>query len=237
METCVEELYQAGLTFQTEDMERISMDFQELKYAFLTDALVIANISGEASEKEISLIADVARVFGCEKWEIKIAGLVAKGILTGEWNILDETPAPKKNRGNIAENYKGLISEKWLISHRRECGRLCVEKNDSIRGNFFLEGKPDYICTVEKRLQAGERVKKGDVLVTFCSMRGSMKSEKKAITAPCDGIVFFLKDSRKDDGSGKEDKYLVVYVVSCFDVYQDFLNWYSQNKKMQEEKQ
>ena len=137
METCVEELYQAGLTFQTEDMERISMDFQELKYAFLTDALVIANISGEASEKEISLIADVARVFGCEKWEIKIAGLVAKGILTGEWNILDETPAPKKNRGNIAENDKGLISEKWLNSHRRECGRLCVEKNDSIRENIF----------------------------------------------------------------------------------------------------
>ena len=70
MELHAEELYQAGLEFQPEDMEKICMDLQKLRYAFLADALVIANISGEASGKEILLIADIARVFGCEKEEI-----------------------------------------------------------------------------------------------------------------------------------------------------------------------
>lgn len=253
MEFHAEELYQAGLGFQLEDMEKICMDFQELKYAFLADALVIANISGEASEKEISLIADIARVFGCEKWEIEITGLVAKGILTGDWDVLEKAPAPEKNRWGIKENFEGLIPEEWIISHRRECGRLCVEeykKTGSIADLFTEQSMPKYLCIIKSRLQAGELVKKGDVLVTYeyekeiLAEKGSlwwkmqyqekMVKQEEKIYAPCDGVVFFLEDSEKYAEPGKKMKYMVAYVVSYFDDYQKFSIWYWKNKKRKE---
>ena len=267
MEIQAEELYCAGLEFQPEDMEKICLDFQELKYAFLTDALVIANLSGEASEKDISLIADIARMFGCERWEIQITGLIAKGILTDHWDVLEKAPVPQKGRWKICDNFKELIPEEWVISHRRECGRLCVEQYEKdvnvkdlpvdamkwLGMNSYQIKRP---CIIKNRLQMGKLVKKGDVIVTyeeeikeasdtlsdrmrlsgmrvapFYSQKEPIK-QKKTITAPCDGIVFFLEDSKKKAETGQGDKYIIVYVVSYFDNYQDFSEWYRKNNKI-----
>ncbi len=259
MELHAEELYQAGLEFQPEDMEKICMDLQELKYAFLADALVIANISGEASGKEISLIVDIARVFGCEKEEIKITGLVAKGILTEDWDVLEKAPAPKTDRWIIKENFQGFIPEEWIISHRRECGRLCVKKYEksifaasgfeAMNGILAQADRSEPLCFIKSRLQAGELVKSGDVLVTYEKERligiGSFfanKSQEKLakqeenIYAPCDGMVSFLEDSEKDTETNNEMKYITVYVVSYFDDYQKLSRWYRKNR-MRKEKQ
>ncbi len=243
MELHAEELYRAGLEFQPEDMEKICMDFQKLKYAFLADALVIANISGEASEKEISLIADIARVFGCEKWEVQVTALIAKGILIGNWDVLEEVSVFSKDRWKMQENFRQLIPEEWIVSHRRECGRLCVEEyneaqikkyvENSFR-NFFEEKSqgslPKYPCIIKSRLQTGELVTKGDALVTY---EKEIKQEEK-IYAPCDGVVFFLEDREKDAETGKKMKYIAAYVVSYFDDYQKFSIWYWKNKKRKE---
>ncbi len=276
MELHAEELYQAGLEFQPEDMEKICMDLQKLRYAFLADALVIANISGEASGKEILLIADIARVFGCEKEEIEITGLVAKGILTEDWDVLEKAPAPKKDRWTIKENFKGLIPEEWIISHRRECGRLCVKKYEKSRedkiaafaanmlvasGFEAMNGiraqadRSEPLCFIKSRLQAGELVKSGDVLVTYekemsekemliekgffrllNESQEKLAKQEENIYAPCDGMVFFLEDSEKDAETNNEMKYITVYVVSYFDDYQKLSRWYRKNR-MRKEKQ
>ncbi len=251
MELHAEELYQAGLGFQPEDMEKVCMNFQELKYAFLADALVIANISGEASEKEISLIADIARVFGCEKWEVQVTALIAKGILTGNWDVLEEVSVPAKGRWKMHEDFRQLIPEEWIVSHRRECGRLCVEEYNKEGGiSLFLKAQSQtkYLCIIKSRLQAGELVKSGDVLVTYekemliekgffwlvNESQEKLAKQEENIYAPCDGMVFFLEDSEKDAETNNEMKYITVYVVSYFDGYQEFLRWYWKNKKRKE---
>lgn len=50
--------------------------------------------------------------------------------------------------------------------------------------------------------------------------------EKKTLTAPCDGIVFFIESNKKGAVSEQMDKFLEVYVVSYFDDYAEFCDWH-----------
>lgn len=105
----------------------------------------------------------------------------------------------------------------------------------------------------KKSIPAGSVVKKDDVLLTynekvikpkkpsdlgiFGIVRTSGYSnkitttEKRSITAPCDGIVFFVDDYKKGEASDKEDKYIAVFVVSFFDEYDCFCKWYANRNK------
>ena len=183
-------------------------------------------------------------------------------ILTEDWDVLEKAPAPKKDRWTIKENFKGLIPEEWIISHRRECGRLCVKKYEksiedkiaasvlgAMKGIRAQADRSEPLCFIKSRLQAGELVKGGDVLVTyeremsekerwleqgsfFWANESQEKLAKKEenIYAPCDGMVFFLEDSEKDAETNNEMKYITVYVVSYFDDYQKLSRWYRKNR-------
>ena len=50
--------------------------------------------------------------------------------------------------------------------------------------------------------------------------------EKRSITAPCDGVVFFIESNEKGAVSEHMDKFLEVYVVSYFDDYAEFCDWH-----------
>lgn len=100
-------------------------------------------------------------------------------------------------------------------------------------------------CTVKKRLNAGTVVKKGDELVFYeesvkkkkqnsntssmyfmtaamvaSEVNSETAIEKKSLTAPCDGVVFFIESNKKGEVSERLAAFLEVYVVSYFD---DFL--------------
>ncbi|MGN0421678.1 MAG: hypothetical protein ACI4EY_02970 [Lachnospiraceae bacterium] len=50
--------------------------------------------------------------------------------------------------------------------------------------------------------------------------------EEKMLEAPCNGIVFFIENSKEGTTSEHKDKYLEVYVVSYFDNYTEFFEWH-----------
>lgn len=56
------------------------------------------------------------------------------------------------------------------------------------------------------------------------------KTAYKAVIAPCDGIVFFVDEERKSsEQAGEKEKYILIYVVSWFDDYDDFCAWRKEN--------
>lgn len=106
---------------------------------------------------------------------------------------------------------------------------------------------------IRNRVQAGSVVKKGDIILeynevimvkdTTKTVSGSpyarmimqsldqekLKEKKvtKTVKAPADGIVYFLESLKNSAVWGKCDKYMVAYVVSYFDDYNEIFRWHS----------
>lgn len=122
--------------------------------------------------------------------------------------------------------------------------------------NSTLQSEVEYTdetpCVIKNRLQAGTIVKKGDVICTYSEKELKKKDNKyknttlltgvleiqerqnpeyitteKEITAPCDGVVFFIEDIRSGVVKEHPDKYIAIYVVSYFDYYKEFCKWYN----------
>lgn len=103
-------------------------------------------------------------------------------------------------------------------------------------------------CEITKRIKAGSVVKKGDVLCVYIEKEKKPPRETDfygsilpnfykaddslcdeteiTLTAPCNGIAFFIEDKVESEAANKKDEYISVYVTSYFDEYNDFCKWY-----------
>ena len=236
-----EDLYKLGLEFEMSDLYELGKDTGDVdyKYTLLVEAFVLVNLSEEASVEILSVTADFAQIMGCDKEEIRVLGMVAKSILLADFNYMLEMPVPTNNRwsGKLGE----FISQDWIIKHRKECGKLCVYQ---CAEKFFLsrKGNEKYIevhpCEIKNQLQTGSIVKKGDIICNYTEIVDYDSSVlcvfsdithvtvEKTLTAPCDGVVYFIEDEKSGEVKEKPDKYIAAYVVSYFDDYTDFCKWY-----------
>lgn len=209
-----EDVFKLGLEIDEKYFEKACSELKCQKYSFLADALILVNITEDATEASFRLIADIAKIFECEKEDLRAAAMVAKAVLTEDFNVLKQIPVPSKNRWQ--GQFRQHIPGSWISAQRVYCGKVCTE----------ILTKPDSKkpCTIKNRLQAGTVVKKGDELITYETflsdeesseklmeelimtfasrlreMDSSSPVEKKAspkqesIYAPCDGVVFFIK--------------------------------------------
>lgn len=257
-----EELYRLGLEFDKYDLNKLVQEISDYKYTYIIEMLIMANISEEASENILLIVTDFASAFEISKEELRVLGIIAKGVLTDNEDLILDMLAPGKNMwGGKLNDY---LSKNWIIRQRKECELLCTKKYISLDFDDFdkvlkyLEENADIQmgdeafvnipCEIVKRIQTGTIVKKGDTICIynqkikktyspmtsrlFGSMGGSMgesfQEQKKIIKAPCDGIAFFADIQKPSTVKGKKDEYTAVYVVSYFDDYADFLEWYKQ---------
>jgi hypothetical protein len=246
--TSAEDLYKMGLGFVTSDLSRLSNDIGAYKYTYLVELLIVANLSEDASVNILSMIADIARMFEISKEEIRVLGMVAKGVLINDENYVIGMPIPSKNMwsGKLRE----YLSEEWIEKHRKCCEVLCTKKYEKLVTLFYTTGQNDVNytkvnpCKIKNSLQAGTVVKKGDVICTYSER--TLKKEaliahtipsifgvkpeyvrvEKKVIAPCDGVVFFIEDKKVGAIKDKTDEYIVVFVVSYFDDYTNFCTWY-----------
>ena len=236
-----EDLYRIGLEFDEKDFDKNCSVIKDQKYSFLVDALILVNITEEATEASFRLIADIANNFGCGKEEFRTIAMVAKAVLTDNYDVLKNMPVPNKNQW--MGQFKEIIPPEWIRSQRKKCGMICIEKltyliMTSIFGkDSMYTGKDQGPCVVKKQIQAETIVHKGDILVSYEEYEPPTRfgqeciTKEKTITSPCNGVVFFMES----DGNGKkinkgdtieDDVYLEVYVVSYFDDYSDFCEWH-----------
>lgn len=265
-----EDIYKSGLEFESKDIEKICAELQEYKYSYLIEAFIIANLSEEAPVNILTVIADIAKLMGCDKEEIRVLAQIAKSKLIGNLEIVKDIPLPSKNRwsGKIVD----YIPKEWIVLQRKECATICIDKftrkntGSSYRSIFATMNAVNstsetvknydekHPCVVKSRSQAGSIVKKGETILVYeevvkkksktnsssssplvnamlsASLEGEIVKETRTITAPNDGIVFFVEAKKKGEVSVQEDKYLAAYVVSFFDDYNDFCKWYASKK-------
>lgn len=264
-----EDVFKMGLEIDEKYFDKACSELKSQKYSFLVDALILVNITEEATESSFRLIADIARIFECEKEDLRAAAMVAKAVLVEDFNVLKQIPVPSKNRwmGQFREH----IPADWIKAQRVKCGSLCTEQylpkvgssstsssvasftailaasNQTGCGSVekYTKNTP---CTVKQRLNAGTVVKKGEELVSYEESVKKKKPnsnsaysflltsvsesnyetviEKKVLTAPCDGVVFFIESNKKGAVSERLDTFLEVYVVSYFDDYAEFSDWH-----------
>lgn len=267
LDMTAEEIYKSGLEFEAVDIERLCTDLTEdNKCAYLVEAFILTNLATEPAVNMWFVIADVAKIMGFDKEELRVTAQVAKAKLTGNMDILKELPVPSKNKwGNRFTDY---ISHDWIVKQRRESGRICTTQYESpntndelwkeILGDMELRelykerpeefGEERHSCEIVSHLKDGSIVKTGDILCTytekvkktskkinsFFSFSSLIHTEddslydrkEKTLTAPCNGIVFFIEDKVDSKDANKKDEYISVYVTSYFDEYNDFCTWY-----------
>lgn len=181
-----QDIFRMGLEFDEKYFDKVCSELKSQKYSFLADALILVNITGEATETLFRLIADVAKIFECEKEDLRAAAMVAKAVLTEDFNVLKQIPAPSNNRWT--GQFRQHIPATWIKSQRVKCGEICTERHLPKSGsssvsysgrtgaygkaalaviNELEEYSRNNLCVVKKRLNAGTVVRKGDELVLY----------------------------------------------------------------------
>ena len=211
-----EELYKNGLEFEEADLERLKTELAEYQFPYLMEAFLIANISGEASKKLLSVIADLANAFGIEKEEIQVFGLVAKSVLTNHFDFMLELPVLDKNRWS--GKFRDYIPEEWIISQRKLCGTVYVGRYSEVRKTIAVRSQKGAVI----KMAEGVVVRKGDVLCTYTHQRHTGR-----VTSPCNGIVHLIKYKKEDEEKKEIEEYIAIYVVSYFDDATELCNWFN----------
>lgn len=216
-----------GMDFDKNDFENACIELKDIKYAFLTDALILVNINEQASEDSFALIADMAQALGCDKEDVRAAGFVAKAVLKNDFDILNQMPAPGNNRW--AAQLRSYIPDSWIEAKRIKCGSFMDKfKKRNIR----------FDCFIENRIEAGAFLKKDSQIIVykekeFDEIRGllpwkiPLEESTKIIKAPCDGIVFYIEDKISDLSFSEAVTNWSVYVVSYFDDYDSLYKWHT----------
>ena len=220
-----------GLDIDEEDLKAMCCDLADHKYVFLTEAFIITNLTGECSAALLGLTAGIAEMIKCDKEEVWIISRVARSVLLGKPNELSEMPMPSHNRWMGV--FRDYIPGRWIEEQRVRCAELCTG-SPGISLQISAIANKNGICDISYRIDAGTLVKKGQRICNYkeCLWNGmSTNTVERSIDAPCDGVVFFVNERRKISGTGRGNIYLLVYVVSWLDDYDDFCAWV-QNKQI-----
>lgn len=236
-----EQIVELGTKFDVADMENFGTDIEPVRDNFLVDAFMVANICGGASERILGTLAELATLLDCDAECIFVLTTISKGLLTDDFEFLE------KMEENFSYQWRGkyllIAPEKWLIEHRICCGRYCIGHELP-----FIDSNSTPKCDVKFKLNQGTIVKKGTKLVSFkeefhdivmpafyAKLRGDEKQEK-TIFALADGVVYYIRDDIKNKVTGMIENFVMVYVVSRFDNYDAFCEWYQDLKTRDEER-
>ena len=207
-----EQIVELKARFDGADMENMYADIEPVKEYFLLDAFTMANICGKASEKILSILSELVMIFGCDREDIKILAAFSKGVLTDDLRNVDVIKYNTPHKW--LDKLRPLI-DRLLIKHRVFCGRYRIDKGTH---TIFLSSGPKGAtprCDVESKLNTGSVVRKGEILVSFSEFWMDIVSDHKdylnylenletdnitkTISAPIDGIVYFIEDDIKND--------------------------------------
>lgn len=233
-----------GMDFDKNDFDNACIELKDIKYAFLTDALILVNINEQASEDAFALIADMAQALGCDKEDVRVAGFVAKAVLKNDFDILNQMPAPGNNRWAV--QLKSYIPDSWIEAKRIKCGSFRDRFSKSINDIFIFKDKFLLKCIIKERITPGSFINKYDHLIVFQEKLINKDDEKiiqiiygengritnfldkdQIIKAPCAGIVFYIEEKMYDSNFNENVSNWTVYVVSYFDDYDSLYKWHT----------
>lgn len=220
-----EELVKMGMRVNENSLDGICDAVRKYRYSFVLDALVLANIHGQARAFTLESIADMARLLGCSQEDMRITAQIAKCTLTDNFDALDKIPPAQA--AEYAADFKGRISENWLKTKRR------LQDDSSLKPasiSFAMALVAISLSRVknEKTKAAGSFVNRGEELVSFDFNKGETEHPLRMV-ADTSGCFYTIKRSGKvkqKDGSYHSWKKTYYYVVSPFDDLDALEKWH-----------
>lgn len=215
-----------GMDMDESFFDDIAENLSHIKESLLLDALIAANITGTAAEEKLEIIAAAAEILGSSKEDLTVLSKLASSIIQHNVYIFSSITCTSNHKWY--GKFTHYIPKDWLVFNRVSCGEYSKplsNSDPSFLGSALFGSTPiERIMKrsrieVKKRVDAGTLVKKGETIVEYEQM-----NTLKTISAPKDGMVFFTEVKGKAGMSTEGDK-IKVYLVSCFDEYNDFYSW------------
>ena len=209
-----EQLYQDITLFNKNDWDNSLQFLEKYRYSLITDALILMTLKSNEKEEKLSSIVEVAEIFGLSKEELTVCAMVAKAVVTDDFDILNKIPVPTENKWN--SRFIHYIPKTWLAARRKKCE--LGFKSGLVDNRTLLNMLTSNSNSL--RLKNGTVVKEGTPLVWL------KYNDKMSACAPKDGVVYFI-----DAGKEKNDySPIEAYVVNYFDDYDLFCKWYEAQK-------
>lgn len=218
-----EELIKMGMRVNDNSLEGICDAVRKYRCSFIMDALVLANIHGQARASTLEKTVNMARILGCSQEDMHITAQIAKCTLTDNFDALDKIPLAQA--AEYAADFKGRIPENWLKTRRR------LQDDSLLREPVFTEKVNEKVKT------ASSLVSEEEILIAYdyepknsiFARSFGAKPGHCEMVANANGRFYTIKRSGKvkqEDGSYHSWKKTYYYVVSPFDDLDALEKWH-----------
>ena len=172
-----EELYKDSLSINSAIyVELIELLPQKYASHLVMDALLVANICGQANLETLSYVVNLSSIIGVDKERMRLFSMIAKWILQQKIEKMKTTDIEQILI--MAADFKHYLKNETL-------GRIiAVEAPDRTHSNF------------KWKVKQREYVKQGDVIATCGFGRAKYSTNSmNEIKAPCSGTLFQFRDN------------------------------------------
>lgn len=154
---------------------------KEYRNHLILDALLTANICGQANNDVLIYVVNLCGILGIGKEQLRILSIMARGILQQDLSKLEM--ADLQQVLEQAENFKHYLNSDLLNAGLRAQRTIAVEAPDRTYSNFKWKVK-----------QQGQ-VEKGDVIAVYGYGSRWSGSSYAEIKAPCAGTIFQFRNN------------------------------------------
>lgn len=221
-----ENLVTLGMRMDENAFEAVSEAVRPYRISFMTDAFVLANMTGAAETSMLEALTGMAHILGCTADDMKVIAAVAKAVLTQDFDALDKVSPELACQ--YTGQFTGNIPESWLAKRRIVRNTMMVDSASLMwtmhsKEKTYVSKPPANGTTVHKNQEIAV-LKNGMDTSTY-------RAERVSITAPIHGIVYTLqrKEVNKLYSRGMHTAYDTLdylYVISPFDTLANLEKWH-----------
>lgn len=180
LELSLEELFGNSLKINISTFARaVELLPKIFKSHLIIDALLTANICGQANDDVLTYVVNLCSILGVDKEQLRVLSIMAKGILKQDFGKIEKEDLQQVLEQ--AESFSHYLNSELLNTGIRSQRTIAVKAPDRTHSNFKWKVK-----------QQG-RVEKGDVIATY-GYSGWSGSSLTEIKAPCAGTLFQFRN-------------------------------------------
>lgn len=245
MHISAEEIYVLGADSTADDIANMYEELKAVKYIFLTDALVVAQLYPKKQDVLAEMIADTSGILGMAPEDMKIITTMARAIVTENWDILavESFVDLLIDKSECIPNLSGVVPLAWLEQQRVLSGAICwcyyeVKANWHLDRGWFAPPIDEIKITCEASyiIDDWTLVKNSSVLLKGRRVRchnrwdgfapwDNISANKESIgeiffETQKSGLVYTTKGITEN-----QDLWRVFYICHPFDCHEEVKNW------------
>lgn len=177
----LEELFKESLRISSDTFgEIVEVLPKQYRDYFVVDALIVANVCGQANEDVLGYIVNLCTILGIDKEQLRILSIVARGVLKQDLGRIKKSDLQFVLE--YAKKFRHYLNTELIQKTLRSQRTIAVEVPDSGHSSFKWKVK-----------QQAE-IEKGDVIASY-KKGSSYYGTLVEVTAPCSGTIFQFRNN------------------------------------------